>query len=130
MFSETRAKFAILVLEPGEFEGVFHGEEKLVCGERLFEKIERTKASGFDGHFDIGLAGDENDRSLQAGFFQFFKEFHAGFTWHNNVGEDEIESLGSQRFRWRGWRCRRRWLRVRRDGKRERAKRGYWGRRR
>jgi hypothetical protein len=98
VFTETMAEFTIFVFEAGEAEGVFYGDEKFVGGERLFEKIESAEAGGFDGHFDIGLAGNENNGSLDTGFFQFFEEFEAGFAGHDDVGKNEIEMLGTNEF--------------------------------
>ena len=98
VLAEAVAEFAVFVLEAGEFESIFDGEEKLIGGERLFEEIESAEAGGFDGHFDVGLAGDQNDGSLQAGFFQFFEEFEAAFAGHDHVGEDEVEALVLDEF--------------------------------
>ena len=96
VFAQAMAEFAIFVFQAGEAESVFDGNEELVGGERFFEKIESAEARGFDSHFDIGLAGDEDDGSLHAGLFQFFEEFEAAFAGHDNVGKDEIEMLGSE----------------------------------
>jgi hypothetical protein len=35
---------------------------------------------------------------LQARFFEFFEEFHAGFARHDDVGKDEVEALGLEEF--------------------------------
>jgi hypothetical protein len=93
VFAKAEAEFAVFVLEAGEFESIINGEEKLIGGKRFFEEIEGAEAGGFHGHFDVGLAGNQNDGSLYAGFFQFFEEFKAAFTGHDDIGEDEIEAL-------------------------------------
>jgi hypothetical protein len=98
VLAETVAEFTVLVLEAREFESVFYSKEQLIGGERLFEEIESAETRGFDSHFDVGLAGDQNNGSLQARFFEFFEEFHAGFAGHDDVGEDEVEALGLQEF--------------------------------
>jgi hypothetical protein len=94
VFAEAMAEFTVFIFKAGEAESIFDGDEKFVGCERLFEEIESAEARGFDGHFDIGLAGDEDDGSLDTGFFQFFEEFEAGFARHDYVGKDEIEMLG------------------------------------
>jgi len=98
VLAKTVAEFAVLVLEAREFESVFDGEKELIGGERFFQEIECAEAGGFDGHFDVGLAGDEDDGSLHAGFFQFFEEFEAAFAGHDDVGEDEVEALVLDEF--------------------------------
>ena len=130
VFAQTVAKFAILIFEAREFQSVIDGEEKLVGGKGLFEKIQSAEACRFDGHFDIGLTGDENDRSLQAGLLEFFEEFHAGFTGHDHVGKNQVEALRIAEVPWRGWRYRRRWPHDRQGGRRATGRRECWGRRR
>jgi len=98
VLAETVAEFAVFVLEAGELESVVDGEQQLIGGEGLFEEIESAEARGLHGHFDVGLARDQDDGSLQAGFFQFFKEFEAAFAWHDHVGEDEVEALVLDEF--------------------------------
>jgi len=98
VLAEAVAEFAIFILEACEFEGVFDGEKELIGGERFFEEIESAESCGFDGHFDVGLAGDEDDGSLHAGFFQFFEEFEAALAGHDDVREDEIEALVLDEF--------------------------------
>ena len=88
------AEFAVFIFKASETESIFDSDEKFVGGERLFEEIESAETSGFDGHFDIGLAGDEDDGGLDAGFFQFFEEFQPAFAGHDHVGKNEIEMLG------------------------------------
>jgi len=58
VFAEAVAEFAVFVFEAGESQGIFDGEEKLVGGEGLFEKIQGAEARGLDRHFDVGLTGD------------------------------------------------------------------------
>lgn len=98
VLAEPVSEFAVFVFEAGEAQRVFDGDQQLIGGERLFEEIESAKARGLHGHFDIGLAGDQDDGGLQAGFFQFFEEFEAAFTGHDHVGKDEIEALVLDEF--------------------------------
>jgi hypothetical protein len=98
VFAEAVAEFAVFVFEAGEAEGVFHGDQELVGGERLFEKIESAEFGGFDGHFDIGLAGDQNDGSFDTGVFQVFEEFDAAFAGHDDVGKNQVEGFGAEKL--------------------------------
>ena len=98
MLAEAVAQFAVFIFEAGKFQSVFDGEQQLVCAERLFQKIECAKARGFDRHFDIGLAGDQHDGRLHAGFFQFFEKVHAAFAGHDHVRKDQVEMLGAHKF--------------------------------
>jgi len=98
VFAEAVAEFAVFVFEAGEAESIFHGDEKLVGGERLFEKIESAEFGGFDGHFDIGLAGDENDGSFDAGVFEVFEELDAALAGHYDVGKNQVEGFGAEKF--------------------------------
>jgi len=95
VLAESMAEFAIFVFEASEAESVFDSDKELVGSERLFEEIESAEPRGFNSHFDIGLAGDEDDGSLDASFFQFFEEFQAAFAGHDHVGKNEIEMLGA-----------------------------------
>jgi hypothetical protein len=98
MLAETVVELAVFVFEAGQLEGVFDGEEKLVGGEGLLEKVQSAETRGFHGHFDVGLAGDENDRSLHAGFFEFFEELKTRFAGHDYVRKDEVEVLVADQF--------------------------------
>jgi hypothetical protein len=98
VFAEAVAEFAVFVFEAGEAESVFYGDEELVGGERLFEKIERAEFGGFDGHFDIGLARDENDGSFDAGVFEVFEKLDAAFAGHDDVGKNQVEGFGAEKL--------------------------------
>jgi hypothetical protein len=98
MFAESGAEFAVFLFEAREFQGVVYGEEKFIGGKRFFEEIEGAEARSFDGHFDVGLAGDEDDGGLQAGVLELFEEVHAGFAGHDDVRKDEVEMTGLEEF--------------------------------
>src|ERR1700741_2406214 len=85
-------------LAAGQLEGIVDREEKLVGSEWLLEKVQSAEARGFYGHFDVRLAGDENDRSLHPGFFEFFEELKTRFTGHDYVRKDEVEVLVADQF--------------------------------
>ena len=61
VLTETALEIKVLALEASELEGVFDGEQKLVGGDRFFEKIERAEAGGAYGHLDVGLARHHDD---------------------------------------------------------------------
>jgi len=98
VFAEAVAELAVFVFEAGEAEGIFYGDEELVGGERLFEKIESAEFGGFDGHFDVGLAGDENDGRFDAGVFQVFEKLDAAFAGHDDVGKNQVKGFGAEKF--------------------------------
>ena len=91
-------EFAVFVFEARELERVFNGEKKLVGCEGFFEEVQSAETGGLDGHLNVGLAGDENDGSLHAGFLEFFKQVEAGFAGHDDVGEDEVEMVVADQF--------------------------------
>jgi hypothetical protein len=98
VFAEAVAELAVFVFEAGEAEGIFYRDEELVGGERLFEKIESAEFGGFNGHFDVGLTGDENDGRLDAGMFQIFEELDAAFARHDDVGKNQVEGFGAEKL--------------------------------
>ena len=98
VFAEAMAEFAVFVFEAREFEGIFDREEQLVGREGFFEEVQCPETSGFDGRFDVGLAGDKNDGSLDTEFLEFLEKLEAGFTGHDDVGKDKVEMIIADQF--------------------------------
>jgi hypothetical protein len=98
VLTETMAEFAIFVLEAREAESIVDGDEQLVGGKGLFEKIERTQFCGANGHFNIGLAGDEDYRSFYSSGFEILQKIETAFSGHDDIGKDQVERFGAEKF--------------------------------
>src|SRR5207302_471682 len=98
VLAKTPAQFAVFVFEPRQAQSVFHGDEQLVGGERLFQKIERPEFRGFHRHFDIRLPRDEHDGRFHSGLLQIVEQLHAAFAGHDHVRKNQIESVGAKKF--------------------------------
>src|SRR5689334_10308996 len=97
MFAEPVTQLAVFIFEPRQPKRVFDRDEQFVRGERLFEKIERAQLRGFHRHLDIRLPGNENNRSLQTGLLQIREQFQSTFSWHHDIGKNQVKrSLAKQ----------------------------------
>jgi len=74
VLSDALPKIPVLLLQPFQFKDVIYGEQQLIGGERLFQEIGRTQARGTHRHFDIGLAGDHDDRQSESEAAQVFEQ--------------------------------------------------------
>ena len=95
VLTHAHAQVAILALKPRELECVLNGHKQLLGGERLLEKIKRTKARCADGHFDVRLSAHHHHRCGDAGGLQVFKKEQAVAARHYYVRQDQIEGLGA-----------------------------------
>jgi hypothetical protein len=98
VLAKAVAELAVFIFEARKAEGVFDGHEQLVRRERLFEKVESAEPRRFDGHFDIGLTGDEDDGRLYAGLLQIFEQFQAAAAGHHHVGKNQVKRFGAKKF--------------------------------
>ena len=51
-----------------------------------------------DGHFDIRLAGNQDDGGVYSGFLEIFEEFDPRFAGHDDIGKDQVESFAANQI--------------------------------
>ncbi len=96
---EAIAKFAILGLQPRELHRVFERHQQFVGRKRLLEEIHRPELCRVNGHFNVGLTGNQDNRRLYSGFFQVFEKFDSRLTRHHHVGKNEVEIFAANQIK-------------------------------
>jgi hypothetical protein len=99
VLADAGAQVLIFRFQAGELEGVFHGDQQLLSGERLLKKVQCAEPCGADSHLDVGLAAHHHDRRRDAGGLQVFKQGEAVAAGHHYVAEDQVEGLSAGQFK-------------------------------
>ena len=94
VFAHAGAQVLIFGFETGKFEGILHGDEELLSGERLLKKVEGAETGGAHRHFNVRLAAHHDNGSGYARGLEIFKQREAVAAGHDDVTEDEVEGLG------------------------------------
>ncbi len=93
MPADPTPQLAVLLLEAHEPQRILDGQQQLVGGDRLLEKIERAQPCGADGHIHRRLAGNHDDGRHHAELAQVGEHRQAVLARHHHVGEHQVEPL-------------------------------------
>ena len=63
-------------------DGVFNGLEEALVVDGLLKEVDGARLQGVDGHVDVAVAGNEDDRQVAAGFPQLELKLKAGHVRH------------------------------------------------
>ncbi len=88
----------IFLLETLLPEGVLDGQEDLLQGKGLLEKIEGPEFGGLDGGFDGPVARDHHNLRIFFARLDLLQDLEAAHFREPNVQEDEVEVLAFQRL--------------------------------
>ena len=69
-------------------DGVFNGLEEALVVDGLLKEVDGARLQGVDGHVDVAVAGNEDDRQVAAGFPQLELKLKAGHVRHADVEEE------------------------------------------
>ena len=80
----------VLLGEVGLVGGVLDGDEDAVEVEGFFDEVEGALVHAFHGRGDVGVAGNHDDRGLDAFFDQLDQDFGALHPGHLDVAENHV----------------------------------------
>jgi D-serine deaminase-like pyridoxal phosphate-dependent protein len=75
-------------------ECALHSIDQILIAKRLLQEVERTVLDRLDGHWDIAMSADENNRNDRTALIEFGLEFDTTHAWHAYVEHETAGLIG------------------------------------
>ncbi len=93
VFPHSLPQIPVLVLQPLQLEHVVHGQQQLVRGQRLLQKIDRAQAGRAHRHLDVRLPADHHHWQRDAQPAHFLEQREPVLARHHHVAQHHVEAL-------------------------------------